>query len=146
MIIDLTGQFGAIKIQREDIFKTAVQIASLIAIIREIVGDDRAVHYIELVKVMTKRPRASLCGNCHAHYDKMDKRRFVKRNCDIVTRQRFLFTLVERSIRLNQRQNSATGNFANQQRNMHSMKWCVRRCVCRCVFDKASRQFNQTSP
>jgi len=129
VIIDLTGQFGAIKIQREDIFKTAVQIASLIAIIREIVGDDRAVHYIEFIKVMMKRPRASLCGNCRAHYDKMDKRRFVKRNCDIVTRQRFLFTLVERSIRLNQRQSSATGNFANQQRNVHSIEM-VRSTMC----------------
>lgn len=95
---------------------------------------------------MMKRPRGSLCGNCRAHYDKMDKRRFVKRNCDIVTRQRFLFTLVERSIRLNQRQSSATRNFVNQQRNVHLAKWCVRRCVCRCLFDKPSRQFNQTYP
>lgn len=117
-----------------------LQIVSLIAIIREIVEDDRAVHYIELIKVMTKLRRGSLCGNCRAHYHKIDKRRFVKRNCDIVTRQRFLFTLVEAFDLINDRA-ARDGKFryriTKPMRN--STKWRVRRCVCWRLFDKQFR-------
>lgn len=104
MLIDLTKVCGAIKIQiereREKVriyFRDTVIIASLIAITRQIMEDDRAlcIIYIGLIKV-TKLRRGILCkGNSAVpHYHKMDKHRFVKRYSNEATI--LIYSLVER--------------------------------------------------